>query len=215
MQPTRDLPREFVTDAVIWSLFAPSNQTVSLREVEYEGNGVTFYGDADATDNKLTFGSNSGDSVNFWLTGQEGKYWNVTKLDASGYTGDAELVGSGGANNEITGGAGHNTLWGGIGNDTLIGGTGSNTYFYFAAFDGEDEIQGARNGDVVQVVGSLEDIDYTDFDANNTPSGINLKMNNGGSLKITAADGQDLTQVTVNIGSNSFRVKNGGGFESV
>ena len=37
MQPTKDLPREFVTDAVIWSLFAPSNATVSLRDVEYEG----------------------------------------------------------------------------------------------------------------------------------------------------------------------------------
>ena len=37
MQPTKDLPREFITDAVIWSLFSPSNQTVSLRNVEYEG----------------------------------------------------------------------------------------------------------------------------------------------------------------------------------
>ncbi|MBQ9496734.1 MAG: hypothetical protein IJR52_04055, partial [Selenomonadaceae bacterium] len=37
MQPTKILPREFVTDAVVWSLFAPSNQTASLRDVEYEG----------------------------------------------------------------------------------------------------------------------------------------------------------------------------------
>ncbi len=37
MQPTRELSREFICDAVIWSLFAPSNQTVSLRDVEYEG----------------------------------------------------------------------------------------------------------------------------------------------------------------------------------
>lgn len=37
MQPTSELPTEFVTDAVIWSLFAPSNATVSLRNVEYEG----------------------------------------------------------------------------------------------------------------------------------------------------------------------------------
>ena len=37
MQPTRELSREFICDAVIWSLFAPSNQTVSLRNVEYEG----------------------------------------------------------------------------------------------------------------------------------------------------------------------------------
>ena len=37
MQPSKPLTREFITDAVIWSLFAPSNQTVSLRNVEYEG----------------------------------------------------------------------------------------------------------------------------------------------------------------------------------
>ena len=37
MQSTAELSREFICDAVIWSLFAPSNQTVSLRNVEYEG----------------------------------------------------------------------------------------------------------------------------------------------------------------------------------
>ena len=37
MQPTKNLSAEFITDAVIWSLFAPSNQTVSLRNVKYEG----------------------------------------------------------------------------------------------------------------------------------------------------------------------------------
>ena len=37
MQPNKPLPPEFVADAVIWSLFAPSNQTASLRDVEYEG----------------------------------------------------------------------------------------------------------------------------------------------------------------------------------
>ena len=37
MRPTRELSREFICDAVIWSLFSPSNQTVSLKNVEYEG----------------------------------------------------------------------------------------------------------------------------------------------------------------------------------
>ena len=36
LQPNKELPREFITDAVIWSLFAPSNQTASLKDVEYE-----------------------------------------------------------------------------------------------------------------------------------------------------------------------------------
>ena len=37
MQPTQKRSAEFISDAVIWSLFAPSNQTVSLRNVAYEG----------------------------------------------------------------------------------------------------------------------------------------------------------------------------------
>ena len=37
LQPAQALSREFICDAVIWSLFSPSNQTVSLRDVEYEG----------------------------------------------------------------------------------------------------------------------------------------------------------------------------------
>ncbi len=37
MQPTGELSAEFICDAVVWSLFAPSNQTASLRNVEYEG----------------------------------------------------------------------------------------------------------------------------------------------------------------------------------
>ena len=37
MQPVQELPAEFISDAVIWSLFAASNQTASLRDVEYEG----------------------------------------------------------------------------------------------------------------------------------------------------------------------------------
>ena len=37
LQPNKPLSREFVVDAVIWSLFSSSNQTASLRDVEYEG----------------------------------------------------------------------------------------------------------------------------------------------------------------------------------
>lgn len=37
LQPQKELNREFISDAVIWSLFASSNQTVSLRNVEYAG----------------------------------------------------------------------------------------------------------------------------------------------------------------------------------
>lgn len=37
MQPSKELSAEFVADAVVWSLFAPSNHTTSLSGVEYEG----------------------------------------------------------------------------------------------------------------------------------------------------------------------------------
>ena len=37
LQPNKPLSREFITDAVIWSLFSASNQTASLSDVEYEG----------------------------------------------------------------------------------------------------------------------------------------------------------------------------------
>ena len=37
MRPNRELPEEFVTDCVLWNLFAISNQTAALANVEYEG----------------------------------------------------------------------------------------------------------------------------------------------------------------------------------
>lgn len=37
MQPLKKISAEFISDCVIWSLFSNSNQTVSLRNVEYEG----------------------------------------------------------------------------------------------------------------------------------------------------------------------------------
>ena len=37
LQPNKPLSREFIVDAVIWSLFSASNQTASLKNVEYEG----------------------------------------------------------------------------------------------------------------------------------------------------------------------------------
>ena len=37
LRPSKPLPPEFVDDCVVWSLFAPSNNTASLVNVEYEG----------------------------------------------------------------------------------------------------------------------------------------------------------------------------------
>ncbi len=38
LQPNQELSEAFVTDCLMWSLFADSNQTSSLRDVEYKGH---------------------------------------------------------------------------------------------------------------------------------------------------------------------------------
>lgn len=40
MQPNIELPKEFITDCVVWNLFSSSNQTVAMKDVQY--NGKTF-----------------------------------------------------------------------------------------------------------------------------------------------------------------------------
>jgi hypothetical protein len=37
MAPNKELSAEFMTDCAVWNLFAGSNQTAALRDVEYEG----------------------------------------------------------------------------------------------------------------------------------------------------------------------------------
>jgi Fe-S cluster biosynthesis and repair protein YggX len=37
MAPNKELSAEFITDCTVWNLFASSNQTAALRDVEYEG----------------------------------------------------------------------------------------------------------------------------------------------------------------------------------
>lgn len=38
MRPNSELSQEFIADCTVWNLFSNSNQTASLRDVEYEGN---------------------------------------------------------------------------------------------------------------------------------------------------------------------------------
>jgi len=37
MAPNKELSQEFIADCAVWNLFAKSNQTAALRDVEYEG----------------------------------------------------------------------------------------------------------------------------------------------------------------------------------
>ena len=185
-------------------------------ELKYDEK-VDIYGDIDHADNKITIDSDVTEAVSVVLAGNEvDKYWNVTKVDATDYSGSATLIGAtrhfedsgliNGANCELRGGSGRNTLWGGIGNDTLIGGDGHNTFFYFANGDGDDVIQNAHSGDIIQVVGSLEDVDLNSLN-NVRTEGFMLKMNSGGTLKVS---GTDFDELTIRIGDTRWKLNSEG-----
>jgi hypothetical protein len=38
MQPSTELPKEFIADCTVWNLFSNSNQTVAMKDVKYKGN---------------------------------------------------------------------------------------------------------------------------------------------------------------------------------
>ena len=93
------------------------------------------------------------------------------------------LIGADDKNNKITGGYGSSSLWGGSGrnsDDTLIGGSGYNEFFY-AVGNGNDIIQNASSGDLVNLASvSLSQITSaeTSFDS------INIRFNDGGNLSV-------------------------------
>ena len=185
-------------------------------DLKYDAK-VDIYGDIDHANNKITITSDVTEAVSLVLAGNEAtKYWNVTKVDATDYSGNATLIGATkyfvngelveGADCELQGGAGRNTLWGGTGNDTLIGGSGKNNFFYFANGDGDDVIQGAHKEDVIQIVGSLDDVDLNSLN-NVNATGFTLKMNSGGSLTVS---GTDLEKLTLKIGDTRWKLNSEG-----
>lgn len=97
------------------------------------------------------------ESAQVWLNdkgnGLHGAYYlgDITVLDGSKSAGQLILTGNA-LDNTIIGGAGTNSIWGGYGydSDVMIGGTGHNTFF-FALVNGNDVIQGAHDGDVIDL----------------------------------------------------------------
>ena len=120
----------------------------------------------------------------FGLTVRTGKTFvgDIRTLDASTSTGKAELAGND-LDNTILAGNGDASLWGGNGgDDLLVGGAGKNTFFYTNG-NGNDTIQGANAGDVVNLSQvTLEQIASTNITADNVA--INFK--DGGSLQINS-----------------------------
>ncbi|MBR1859838.1 MAG: hypothetical protein IJ797_10125, partial [Selenomonadaceae bacterium] len=136
-----------------------------------------------------TITADGAEDVAIYANGFDGKaYDNITNINASSATGKATLVGADGVDNVIIGGSGNNSLWGGsytdenAGDDTLIGSTGSNEFFYLKG-NGNDVIQNIKSDDLINLLDiTLEDITSMEI----TNSGINVKLNDGGSLQVNS-----------------------------
>lgn len=117
---------------------------------------------------------------------------DIHVIDATGSSVTAELAGND-YNNSIYGGAGDTSLWGGnFGDDLLVGGTGKNT-FYYALGNGADTIQGAKEGDVIDLTGvTIADVEagvalgISKIDE----TGVSIGFATGGTLRVdgTAAN---------------------------
>ena len=139
--------------------------------------------------------SNDQDYSKVWLDNTEtGSTFvgDIHVIDATNSSVTAELAGND-YNNSIYGGAGDTSLWGGnFGDDLLVGGTGKNT-FYYALGNGADTIQGAKEGDVIDLTGvTIADVEagvalgISQID----DSGVSIGFASGGTLRVdgTAAN---------------------------
>ena len=125
--------------------------------------------------------ANMGD-VAIWLSGEDTMYLgDVAVINASAATGNNTLAGND-VNNLIVGGVGKNSIWGGefATDDTLVGGSGQNTFFFQYA-NGHDVIQGAHDGDVVELVAlTLDNISSTAI----TGNGLSIDLKDGSQLSV-------------------------------
>lgn len=111
---------------------------------------------------------------------------DIHVIDATEATVTAELAGND-YNNTILAGSGDTSLWGGnFGDDLLIGGDGTNT-FYYQIGNGADTIQGAKEGDVIDLTGvTIADVEYgvalgiSKIDE----TGVSIGFANGGTLRV-------------------------------
>ena len=86
---------------------------------------------------------------------------------------------------ELTDGEGSRSLWGGVdGDDTLVGSQGYDEFFYCKG-NGNDVIENAGDDDLINLLDvSLDDIDLNSFPNAIGDNSIELKFNDGGSLKV-------------------------------
>ncbi len=157
------------------------NNFVALVDKNLTYNAEANYFAATSQNATLTVG----EGAEIWLDGSHGKIFSgdIRTLDATNSDGKNTLAGND-LDNTILAGNSDSSLWGGNGgNDFMQGGTGKNTFFYTNG-NGNDTIQGANNGDVVNLAQvTLEQI----ASSNITADAVTLNFKDGGSLQINSA----------------------------
>lgn len=154
------------------------------NNVSYDGMANCYV--ADAKNATMMVGENMG-NAQVWLndnaTGLHGTYYlgDIKVIDAHEANGSNILAGNA-LDNVVIGGTGVNSIWGGYGdsNDTLIGGSGQNTFF-FALENGNDVVQNAHDGDVIDLRHVLlEHVTSAEISA----TGVKLELKDGSTLDV-------------------------------
>lgn len=170
---------------------------VDDRNLEFDGEANCYVAQGNNATLKV---SETAEAAQVWLndadTGRHGTYYlgDIRIVDGSKSAGNLILTGDA-TNNTIIGGSGTNSIWGGYGydSDVLTGGSGQNTFF-FALVNGNDVIQGAHDGDVIDL-GTLTtaDIAGTAISSGGTAialtDGSLLDVRSNAAIEYKTADG--------------------------
>ena len=184
--------------------FAVNGLVAQVGDTKVNVDGTADYYLATETNARVDITDAAGTNVAVWL-GDDGRDMqfegDFAVIDASNYSGKAELAGNS-LDNTITAGSGNTSLWGGNGgNDLLVGGTGTDNYYY-AAGDGNDTISGNTSGDTVNFLNiSLADISIDTI----TSSAVVLRFTDGNSLTVTDAGNVNYKVGDATYGLNSER----------
>ncbi|MBE8953007.1 MAG: hypothetical protein SR1Q7_07680, partial [Quinella sp. 1Q7] len=163
--------------------FAVNGLVAQVGDTKVNVDGTADYYLATETNATVNVASSlTGDAI-IWL-GDDGRDMtfegDFAVIDASNFTGKAELAGND-LDNVIYAGTGATSLWGGNGgNDLLVGGAGADN-FYYAAGNGSDTIDNAGGNDVVNFVNlTLADITIDTI----TSSAVAFNFSDGGKLTV-------------------------------
>ena len=184
---------------------------IAASVVTVNNSYVDFYA-ATETNATVQIGASIG-SAKVWLEAPDFSngveyVGDFTVIDARGSAAEVEMAGNNVANT-IYGGLGNASMWGGAGNanDVMVGGTAHNEYYYEVG-NGNDTILSARDGDIVHLGMSL---DQVNFDATNiSANGIEVTFNDGGKLNI---DGGAEVSFSFDDGTNVKANRQTGQFE--